>query len=228
MLSTEFTFGISWIMSFFHQDWTLDAATEAGAVADQFVEELEPEVLLLVRRDARLLLDNLPSNQIKVLWEGCADGGEYFFRRGHLTDGAEWMRQVMTVCDTWRTRRLDTPRLSTAGTYEGRELTEQVLAAVEEFRGVLDWDVAVGWRVRCVGPMREHFSPSCSHIARLSTWRTPSLSVFTVFCARGHGPAIRDVLWCARPRGAVSTVAPAGGNITSGHGLLNARILEKA
>lgn len=140
--STEFTFGISWIMSFFHQDWTLDASTEVEAVADQFVAELEPETVLLVRRDARLLLDGLPSDRITALWEGCADEGEYFFRRGRVTDGAEWMRRVIEVCDAWLSRRPDTPTLSGADRYEGAELADEVLSTVEEFSGVLDREVA--------------------------------------------------------------------------------------
>ncbi|MFE1407220.1 hypothetical protein ACFW5D_26925 [Streptomyces sp. NPDC058770] len=117
--STEFTFGIPWVMSFFHQDWRLDASTEAEAVAGQFVEELEPEAVLLVRRDALLLHDGLPHDQITVLWKACAEGGEYFFRRGRLTDGAAWMRQVIGVCDTWLARRPDTVTLSDADRYEG-------------------------------------------------------------------------------------------------------------
>lgn len=84
--SQEFMFGIPWIMSFFHQDWRMDAATEVEAVADQMVEELEPETVLLVRRDARLLLDGLLSDRITVLGEGCADEGKYFFPRGRVTE----------------------------------------------------------------------------------------------------------------------------------------------
>lgn len=70
---TEFTFGVPWIMDFFHQGWTHEAAGEAEAVANQFVPELEPEAALSVRRDARLLLDNLTPDQVRVLWEGCAE-----------------------------------------------------------------------------------------------------------------------------------------------------------
>ncbi|TVZ99533.1 hypothetical protein [Streptomyces sp. BK340] len=140
--STEFTFGIPWIMSFFHQDWTLDASTEAEAVANQFVEELEPASVLLVRRDARLLLDNLSSDQIKVLWEGCADGGEYFFRRGRVAEGAEWMRDVIAVCDTWLSHRSAPTTLTDADAYEGRELADQILASVQEFRSILAPEVA--------------------------------------------------------------------------------------
>jgi hypothetical protein len=114
---TEFTFGIPWIMSFFHQDWTLDAATEREAVVNQFVEELEPEAVLLVRRDTRLLLDGLPSERITLLWERGAEGGEYFFRRGRVTDGAEWMREVIGVCDAsvGRTPRRSPARTGTRG-----------------------------------------------------------------------------------------------------------------
>ncbi|MFF3820340.1 hypothetical protein ACFYYD_27745 [Streptomyces bluensis] len=129
-------------MGFFHQDWTLSAATEVEAVADQFVEELEPEAVLLVRRDALLLLGNLTSDQIKVLWEGCADGGKYFFRRGRVTEGDQWMRQVIEVCDAWLSGRPEAPSLTEADTYEGNDLADQVLAALEEFSGVLDPQVA--------------------------------------------------------------------------------------
>ncbi|MFB7078458.1 hypothetical protein [Streptomyces sp. NPDC056308] len=135
--STEFMFGIPWVMSFFHQDWTLDASTEAEAVADQFVEELEPAAVLLVRRDARLLHDGLSPDRLTVLWEACVEGGEYFFRRGRIADGAAWMRQVLEVCDAWLARRPDTVTLSATDQYEGRELAGQVLSAVDEFSGVL-------------------------------------------------------------------------------------------
>ncbi|MGJ5897506.1 hypothetical protein DF268_45790 [Streptomyces sp. V2] len=132
--STDFTFGIPWIMGFFHQDWTLEATTEAEAVARQFVAELEPESVLLVRRDALMLLDGLSSEQMKVLWEGCSWDGEYFFRRG-VTDGAQWMRQVIDVCNAWLARRTDTPVLSGADRYEGRELIGEVLPLIAEFSG---------------------------------------------------------------------------------------------
>ncbi|MEJ8638081.1 hypothetical protein [Streptomyces sp. MS2.AVA.5] len=152
--SQEFMFGIPWIMSFFHQDWRMDAATEVEAVADQLVEELEPETVLLVRRDARLLLDGLLSDRITVLWEGCADEGKYFFRRGRVTDGAAWMREVIGVCDAWLSRRTDTPALCDADRYEGTELASEVLTAVEEFTSLLDREVvdALAECARCCTP----------------------------------------------------------------------------
>ena len=136
--STEFTFGIPWVMSFFHQDWTLDASTEAEAVAGQFVEELEPEAVLLVRRDARLLHDVLPAGHVTVLWEGCVEGGGRFFHRGGPTDGATWMRQLIGLCDVWLARLPDPVTLSEADRYEGRELAGRVRAAVDGFDDVLD------------------------------------------------------------------------------------------
>ncbi|MFI2778789.1 hypothetical protein [Streptomyces sp. ALB3] len=139
--STEFTFGVPWVMSFFHQDWMLDASTEAEAVAGQFVEELEPEAVLLVRRDARLLHDVLPADHITALWEGGVEGGERFFHRGRVTDGAAWMRQLMEVCDAWLARRPAPVTLSGADRYEGTELAGRVRAAVGEFDGVLDREV---------------------------------------------------------------------------------------
>ncbi|MBM7441402.1 hypothetical protein [Streptomyces sp. HB132] len=138
---TEFTFGVPWVMGFFHRDWALDAPTEAEAVAGQFVEELEPEAVLLVRRDARLLHDALPADRVTVLWEGCVEGGERFFRRGRLTDGAAWMRQLTGVCDRWLARRPDPVTLSGADRYDGPELAGRARAAVEEFDGVLDEEV---------------------------------------------------------------------------------------
>ncbi|MFE9819734.1 hypothetical protein [Streptomyces sp. NPDC005773] len=134
--STEFTFGIPWVMSFFHQDWKLSASTEVEAVSGHFVEELDPESVLLVRRDARLLWEGLPAHRITAVWEGCSETGKYFFNRGRLTDGAELMRQVIEVCDAWLDRRPDTVTLSKADRYEGRELTGQVRSVIEEFD---DW-----------------------------------------------------------------------------------------
>jgi len=134
---TEFTFGVPWIMGFFHQDWTLDAATEVEVVKQQFVAELEPTAVLLVRRDARLLLNNLASDQITTLWESCAEGGEYFFHRGRIMDAAEWMRQVIEVCDGWLSCRTDAPELSDADRYEGQELAGAVLALTGEFGDVI-------------------------------------------------------------------------------------------
>ncbi|TRV78537.1 hypothetical protein FKN01_12620 [Streptomyces sp. 130] len=124
------------MVSFFHQDWRLDASTEADAVAGQFVEELEPQAVLLVRRDAQLLHERLPAERITTLWNGCVESGERFFRNSRLADGAEWMRQVIAVCDEWILRHPHTVTLSEADQYEGRELDGRVRSAIAEFE---DW-----------------------------------------------------------------------------------------
>ena len=170
--STEFMFGVPWIMSFFHQDWTLSASTAAAAVADQFVEELEPEAVLLVRRDARLLLEGLPPDRITELWQQGVEGGERFYHRGRARDGAEWMGQVIGVCDAWLARRSDTPALSGADCFEGRDLADQVRSVVEEFRAVLGEEVT-DVLVECV----RHCSPDLAFRLLLQVLPTNSASL---------------------------------------------------
>lgn len=52
---TPFDFGVSWVMSLFHQDWTLDDDSAAHAVARQLEGSVDEEALA-VRRDAQVLL----------------------------------------------------------------------------------------------------------------------------------------------------------------------------
>lgn len=139
--STEFTFGLPWVASFFHQDWRLDASSEADAVAGQFVEELEPEAVLLVRRDARMLHEQLPAERITTLWTGCVESGEDFFLKSQLTDGAEWVRQVIEVCDAWLLHHPHAVTLSEADRYEGRELDGRVGNIITEFADWFDRDM---------------------------------------------------------------------------------------
>lgn len=42
---TEFDFGVSWVMGFFHQDWIHDGPTAADVVAKHLGEESDEEVL---------------------------------------------------------------------------------------------------------------------------------------------------------------------------------------
>ncbi|MFD6287519.1 hypothetical protein [Streptomyces sp. NPDC060205] len=135
--SSEFMFGLPWVMGFFHQDWTRDHPTETAAVADQFVEELDPESVLLVRHDATRLLDGLSPDRITTIWEGCAENGAYFFGRGRVADGAQWMRQVIALCDAWLSQQPSVPALSAADLYEGQELADRVRDAVREFEPAL-------------------------------------------------------------------------------------------
>ncbi|MGN9821343.1 hypothetical protein ACTMUQ_39205 [Streptomyces sp. SD11] len=102
-------------------------------MADQFVEELDPESVLLVRRDATWLLDGLSPGRVTTIWEGCAENGAYFFGRSRVADGAQWMRQVIALCDSWLLQQPSVPALSAVDLYEGRELADRVLDGVREF-----------------------------------------------------------------------------------------------
>ncbi|MEU2248028.1 hypothetical protein [Streptomyces sp. NPDC019224] len=129
------------MVSFFHQDWRLNANSEAEAVAGQFVEELKPEAVLLVRRDARMLHERLSAERITTLWSGCVENGERFFLNSRLTDGAEWVRQVIEVCDAWLLRHPHAATLSEADRYEGRELDGRVRNTITEFADWFDRDM---------------------------------------------------------------------------------------
>ncbi|UPZ26501.1 hypothetical protein MUK60_00975 [Streptomyces sp. LRE541] len=102
-------------------------------MADQFVEELDPESVLLVRRDATWLLDGLSPGRVTTIWERCAEKGAYFFGRSRVADGAQWMRQVIALCDLWLLQQPSVPALSAVDLYEGRELADRVLDGVREF-----------------------------------------------------------------------------------------------
>ncbi|MET7777906.1 hypothetical protein ABZU94_28705 [Streptomyces mirabilis] len=62
---TEFDFGVSWVMDFFHQDWIYDGDTAADVVAEHLMESVDAEEALAVRRDARVL-GSLPSSTLEV------------------------------------------------------------------------------------------------------------------------------------------------------------------
>ncbi|MGW3953034.1 hypothetical protein ACWEKM_19435 [Streptomyces sp. NPDC004752] len=139
--SSEFMFGIPWVASFFHQDWSSEAATPALVIAGQFTEDLAPVHVALVRRDAQRLLGGLSSDQNTALWKGCAETGPYFFRPGRMSDGAQWMRQVLDVCDTWLSEQSGQAHLREGDLYDGLELADRVLAAIREHRPYLSSDV---------------------------------------------------------------------------------------
>ncbi|MFL1897718.1 hypothetical protein ACJWDR_01275 [Streptomyces tauricus] len=106
-------------------------------MADQFVEELDPESVLLVHPDATWLLDGLSPDRVTTIWEGCAENGAYFFGRGRVADGAQWMRQVIALYDSWLSQQPSVPALSAVDLYERRELAGRVLEAVREFESIL-------------------------------------------------------------------------------------------
>ncbi|MFB7933711.1 contact-dependent growth inhibition system immunity protein [Streptomyces sp. NPDC056039] len=123
---TDFEFGVPWVMGFFHQDWTYEGETAAEVVA-QHLQGAAAECALAVRRDARTLLDGLPSQTLEVLWTA---GAQYMpsFER---TSGAEWTRTVVGLCDTRLSAQGDVPPLTGADTEDGRSQRDAVVAEIE-------------------------------------------------------------------------------------------------
>ncbi|MFI6370711.1 contact-dependent growth inhibition system immunity protein [Streptomyces sp. NPDC050546] len=124
---TEFDFGISWVMGFFHQDWTCEGDTAAEVVAQHFPEEADEEVLA-VRRDARTLVDNLPPETLEVLWTA---GAEYMpgFER---TTGSEWTRTVIGLCEARLSSKADVRPLTGADLEDGSAHLDAVVAEIEQ------------------------------------------------------------------------------------------------
>ncbi|MEV6114878.1 hypothetical protein AB0L59_20765 [Streptomyces sp. NPDC052109] len=127
---TEFDFGVTWVMGFFHQDWYHDGPTAADVVAKNLAD-LDAEYVLAVRRDARTLLDGLPSETLEVLWDAGADYMPGFERIG---GGAEWTRTVVDLCDARLSAKADVRPLAGADTEDGAAQLDAVLAEIEEAR----------------------------------------------------------------------------------------------
>jgi hypothetical protein len=123
---TEFDFGVPWVMSFFHQDWTYEADTAAELVVRR-LREAAAEVALSVRRDARTLLGGLPSQTLEVLWTAGSQYGPSF----RQTTGAEWTQTVVDACDTWLSARAEAPPLTGADTEDGLAHRDAVVAEIE-------------------------------------------------------------------------------------------------
>ncbi|MGW7383430.1 hypothetical protein [Streptomyces sp. NPDC054794] len=123
---TDFDFGVSWVMGFFHQDWTHDGDTAADVVAKHLAESVDEEALA-VRRDARIL-GNLPSPTLEVLWEA---GAQYIPRFESLGGGAEWTRTVVALCDARLSANPDVRPLTGADTEDGMACLDAVVAEIE-------------------------------------------------------------------------------------------------
>ncbi|BAC72820.1 hypothetical protein AQJ43_24995 [Streptomyces avermitilis] len=123
---TAFDFGASWVMSFFHQDWTYDGPTAADVVAKHLSESAD-ELALAVRRDARTLLDNLPSETLEVLW----NAGAQYMASFEGTSGSEWTRTVIGLCDARLAAKADVRPLTGADTEDGWACQDAVIAEVE-------------------------------------------------------------------------------------------------
>ncbi|WP_329243802.1 contact-dependent growth inhibition system immunity protein [Streptomyces canus] len=136
---TEFDFGVSWVMGFFHQDWIHDGPTAADVVAKHLGEESDEEVLA-VRRDARALLDHLPSETLEVLWTA---GTQYIPSFERIT-GSEWTRTVVDLCASRLSATTDVRPLTGADIEDGLAHRDAVVAEIErvefldaEVRGAL-------------------------------------------------------------------------------------------
>ncbi|GAX55485.1 hypothetical protein [Streptomyces olivochromogenes] len=113
-------------MSFFHQDGTHDGDTAADIVAKHLLESAD-ELALTVRRDARTLLDNLPSETLEVLWTA----GAQYMASFEGTSGAEWTRTVIGLCDARLAAKAGVRPLAGADVEDGWGCRDAVIAEIE-------------------------------------------------------------------------------------------------
>ncbi|ELP71076.1 hypothetical protein ACKI1I_40305 [Streptomyces turgidiscabies] len=101
----EADFGVTWLTGMFHEDGSQHGPTAADTAGYHLWDELDPESVLAVRSDTRLLL-RLPSETIEALWlAGTADGPSFFSGgRTGVTLGTRWMETLTELCDAWLTR----------------------------------------------------------------------------------------------------------------------------
>ncbi|WP_181801503.1 hypothetical protein [Streptomyces shenzhenensis] len=123
---TEFNFGVSWVMGFFHQDGSHDGDTPVEIVANNLAKNGDEEALA-VRRDAQIL-GNLPSETLEVLWEA---GAEYMPSFELVGTGAEWTRTVIGLCDARLSAKADVRPLTGADTEDGLPYRDAVVAEIE-------------------------------------------------------------------------------------------------
>ncbi|MFF3616171.1 hypothetical protein [Streptomyces sp. NPDC002580] len=123
---TLFDFGVSRVMSSFHQDWIHDGDTAADVVAKHLAESVDEEALA-VRRDAHVL-GNLPSSTSEVLWDA---GAQYMPSHELLGGGAEWTRTVVALCDARLSANADVRPLAGADVEDGMACLDAVVAEIE-------------------------------------------------------------------------------------------------
>lgn len=123
---TEFDFGVSWVMDFFHQDWMYEGDTAAEIVTNHFPDGADAYALA-VHRDAATLLAGLPSDMLEVLWTA---GTQYLPSFQRIT-GSEWTRTVVDVCDVWLSARADVHPLTGTDVDDGLPHRDAVVAEIE-------------------------------------------------------------------------------------------------
>ncbi|MFE2218292.1 hypothetical protein ACFW93_41030 [Streptomyces canus] len=125
-------FGVTWLMSMFHADWTHHGPTAAEAVGYHLWDDLDPESVVAVRRDAALLL-RLPAATIEVLWRAGTEAGPSFFSEGRTgaISGTRWMETLTGLCDSWLSRHAGADAAAAVpAEWDGVELADTVLAEI--------------------------------------------------------------------------------------------------
>ncbi|QIY96245.1 hypothetical protein HEP87_22265 [Streptomyces sp. S1D4-11] len=136
----EFDFGVTWLMSMFHQDWSHHGPTAAEAVQYHLWEGLDQESVLALRRDARLL-QSVHSETVEALWQAGTATGPDFFSGGRtgVTSGAQWVEQLIALCDAWLSAKQQArPLTGSIDAQDGADVAEAVLDEIGRARFVPD------------------------------------------------------------------------------------------
>ncbi|MFD7879257.1 hypothetical protein ACFV5G_35060 [Streptomyces sp. NPDC059766] len=123
---SDFDFGVSWVMGFFHQDWIYEGPTAADMVAKLLAGDTDEEALA-VRRDARLL-DTLPSKTLEVLWNA---GAQYMPSFERIGGGTQWTRTVGGLCDARLSANEEVSPLAGADMEDGTAELDAIVAEIE-------------------------------------------------------------------------------------------------
>ncbi|MEU6818803.1 hypothetical protein [Streptomyces sp. NPDC046860] len=128
----EGDFGLSWLTTMFHADWTRGTATGPEAVRYHLAPDLGPKAVLALRRDAVRLADGLGRADIETLWQAATNPGGVFSDppRG-FTSGTAWMRAVVAECDAWLAVRPGSAPLAGADLEDGSCDSDAVLAEID-------------------------------------------------------------------------------------------------
>ncbi|MGV9248116.1 hypothetical protein [Streptomyces sp. NPDC003710] len=128
-------FGLTWLTTMFHADWTHNGATGDEAVRYHLDPDLEPEAVLAIRRDAQSLLDNLDTATIETLWQAATNPeGTFSDPRRGFTSGSAWMETIVHLCDAWLAVRHVVAVLTGADTEDGADILDAVLAEIDQAR----------------------------------------------------------------------------------------------
>ncbi|WP_129307174.1 hypothetical protein [Streptomyces sp. L2] len=128
---TEFDFGVSWVMTFFHEDWCFDGPTASDVVA-KWLAYPDAEYVLAVRRDAQTLLDGLPTKTLEVLWEAGTD----YLPPFALISGAQWTQTVVDLCDARLSSTTDVRPFTGVDANDGAACLDAVVAEIQQVRSL--------------------------------------------------------------------------------------------